>query len=76
LPFHCKSLFHISFYTASHHFPIVSWLIHCLIVISQALVSIIPIIYTPSHSIKNVPSLSINNKKFTPTCFISYKLSL
>jgi hypothetical protein len=45
LPFHCKSLFHISFYTAHYHFPIVSWLIHCLVVISRALASVIPIIY-------------------------------
>jgi hypothetical protein len=35
----------------------------------------IPIIYTPSHSIKDVPPLSINNKKFTPTRIISYKPS-
>jgi hypothetical protein len=44
LSFHCKSLFHISFYTAYYHFPTVSLLIHCLVVISQALASIIPII--------------------------------
>jgi hypothetical protein len=74
LPFHCKSSFHISFYTASHHFPIVSWLIRCLVVISRALMSVIPIIYTPSHSIKDVPPLSIN-KKFTPTCIVLYKPS-
>jgi hypothetical protein len=65
LPFHCKSLFHISFYTASHHFPIVSWLICCLVVISWALVSAIPIVYTPSHSMKDVPICLSINKKFT-----------
>jgi hypothetical protein len=75
LPFYCKSLFHISFYTTSHHFPVVSWLIHCLVVISQALTSIIPVVYTPSHSIKDIPPLYIKNKKSTPTCIISYKPS-
>jgi hypothetical protein len=63
LLFHCKSLFHISFYTASHHLPIVSLLIHCLVVISWALTSIIPVVYTPSHSIKDVPPLSIKKQE-------------
>jgi hypothetical protein len=75
LLFHCKSLFHIVCYTMSHCLPIISLLICCLIVISRALMSIIPIILTPSHSIKDVPSLFINNKKFTPTHIISYKPS-
>jgi hypothetical protein len=75
LPFYCKSLFHISFYTTSLHFHVISWLIHCLVVISRALTSIIPIIYTPSHSITDVPPLPINNKKFTPTCIVLYKPS-
>jgi hypothetical protein len=75
LPFHCKSLFHISFYTAYYHFPTVSLLICCLVVISWALMSIIPIVYTSSHSIKDEPPLFIKNKKFTPTHTISYKPS-
>jgi hypothetical protein len=44
LPFHCKSLFHILFYTAYYRLPIISLLIHCLVVISQALTSILPVI--------------------------------
>jgi hypothetical protein len=75
LSFHCKSLFHISFYTDYYCFPTVSLLIHCLVVISWALASIIPIVYTPSHSIKDVPPSFIKNKEFTPTHIVSYKPS-
>jgi hypothetical protein len=34
LLFHCKSSFHILFYTTYYHFPIIALLIHCLVVIS------------------------------------------
>jgi hypothetical protein len=44
LPFHCKLLFHILFYTTYYHFPTVALLIHCLVVISWALVSVLPIV--------------------------------
>jgi hypothetical protein len=40
LPFYCKSLFHILFYTTYYRFPTISLLICCLVVISQALTSI------------------------------------
>jgi hypothetical protein len=73
LSFHCKSLFYISFYTAYYHFPTISLLICCPVVIFWALASAIPIIYTPSHSMKDVPPLFIKNKEFIPTCIVSYK---
>jgi hypothetical protein len=44
LPFHCKSSFHILFYTAYYRLLTIALLIHCLVVICRALVSIIPII--------------------------------
>jgi hypothetical protein len=77
LPFHCKSLFHILFYSAYYCFPTVPLLIRCLVVISGALASVIPIVYTPSHSIKDVPPLFIfiNDKKFSPTCIVPYRSS-
>jgi hypothetical protein len=44
LPFHCKSSFHILFYTIYFHLLTVALLIRCLVVISWALVSIIPVV--------------------------------
>jgi hypothetical protein len=44
LPFHCKSSFHILFYTAYYCFLTVTLLICCLVVISRALASILPVI--------------------------------
>jgi hypothetical protein len=64
LPFHCKSSFHILFYIAYYRLLTVALLIHCLVVISRALASILPVVWIPSHSIKDVTLLSYKNKKF------------
>jgi hypothetical protein len=44
LPFHCKSSFHILFYTAYFRLLTVALLIRCLVVISQALASVLPVV--------------------------------
>jgi hypothetical protein len=44
LPFHCKSSFYILFYTVYFHLLTVALLIRCLVVISRALTSVLPII--------------------------------
>jgi hypothetical protein len=44
LPFHCKSSFYILFYTVYFRLLTVALLIYCLVVISRALASILPIV--------------------------------
>jgi hypothetical protein len=44
LPFHCKSSFHILFYITYYRLLTVTLLICCLVVISWALVSILPVV--------------------------------
>jgi hypothetical protein len=39
----------------------------------RALTSVLPVIQTPSHSIKDVTPLFIKNKKFFPTHIVLYK---
>jgi hypothetical protein len=53
------------------HFPVISWLVHCLVVISWALASVIPIVYTPSHSIKDVP-LCLSTSWSSPPLVLSH----
>jgi hypothetical protein len=59
LPFHCKSSFHILFYTAYYCLLTVALHINCLVGISRALTSVLPVFWTPSHSIKDVTLLLI-----------------
>jgi hypothetical protein len=66
LSFHCKSSFHILFYTAYFCLLTVTLPICCLVVISRALAFILPIIETPSHIIKDIPPLFIKKQEVLP----------